>query len=80
MYYVYFLRSADHPHKTYVGSTANLKSRFRKHNAGGSPHTAKWRPWELVGYVAVQTKERAVALESYVKKGSGYAWAHKHIW
>lgn len=80
MYCVYFLRSIEHPKKTYVGMTDDVNARLRKHNSGGSPHTAKWRPWELVGYIAVRSKERAAALERYVKQGSGYAWSHKHMW
>ena len=80
VYYVYLLRSLANPRKSYIGLTDDLKARVRKHNEGGSPHTAKWRPWELVAYVALQDRQRAVELEKYFKVGSGHAWAHRHLW
>jgi hypothetical protein len=44
MKYVYLLESIDHPEQNHVGMTDDLKSRFETHNAGGSPHTAKYKP------------------------------------
>jgi hypothetical protein len=49
MKYVYLLESIDHPDKTYVGLTDDLKVRFAAHNAGRSPHTSNsslggWSP------------------------------------
>jgi putative endonuclease len=80
MHYVYLLRSHANTKKTYVGMTEDVDTRVRDHNQSGLPHTAKWRPWELVAYVAVQDRKRAHALEKYLKIGSGQAWAHKHLW
>jgi len=80
MYYVYLLRSLSKPNKTYVGMTDNVDARLLKHNAGGSSHTSKYRPWELVATIGVQTKEKAAELERYFKTGSGHAFAHKHLW
>jgi putative endonuclease len=57
-----------------------VASRLKKHNAGGSPHTARFKPWELVATVGVQTKEKAAELEHYFKSGSGHTFAHKHLW
>jgi putative endonuclease len=52
MKYVYFLQSTQYPEQNYVGLTDDLKSRFEAHNAGSSPHTAKYKPWRLISYVA----------------------------
>jgi len=80
MWYVYFLRSLSNPKKTYVGITDLMDKRLSKHDEGGSAHTAPFRPWELVAYIAVPTKQQAVKLERYLKEGSGHAWVHKHLW
>jgi len=34
--------------KKYIGYTTNLEERLKKHNWGGSKHTTRHRPWELV--------------------------------
>ena len=70
MNYVYILQSIDHPDENYVGLTDNLKSRFEVHNAGGSRHTAKFKPRHLVGYVAFSDSAKAVAFERYMKTAS----------
>ena len=78
--YVYLLRSVSHPDQRYIGLTADLKKRLAEHNAGKSPHTSKFMPWELV--VAVYFKDRAKAdvFERYLKQGSGHAFANRHFW
>ena len=38
MFYTYILRSLSHPEQRYIGSTAYLKARLAKHNAGEVPH------------------------------------------
>ena len=80
MHYVYLLRSINSPEQTYVGLTSDLEARLEKHNAGGSPHTAKFRPWTIVCYLAFPTREKAAAFESYLKSGSGRAFAAKRFW
>jgi predicted GIY-YIG superfamily endonuclease len=40
MWYVYILRSINHPDQEYIGATADLKRRLSDHNAGKSAHTA----------------------------------------
>jgi putative endonuclease len=80
MHYVYLLRSQSHPQETYIGLTSDLKARLEKHNGGGSPHTAKFKPWSLVTYHAFASREQAAAFESYLKTGSGRAFAAKRLW
>ncbi|MGE4352207.1 MAG: GIY-YIG nuclease family protein [Bdellovibrionales bacterium] len=79
MWHVYILQSAAFPDQKYTGATANLKQRFADHNAGKSPHTAKYVPWELVCYIGVQDKYHALELEKYLKSHSGRAFAEKHL-
>jgi len=80
MHYVYLLRSRDHPEQTYIGLTADLKTRLAKHNEGGSPHTAKHKPWDLVTYHAFKSRHQAADFEKYLKSGSGRAFAQKRLW
>ena len=79
MYYVYLLRSHKNKMQTYIGSTSDLKSRFVAHNAGQSPHTSKFKPWDMICYIAFKTKAQAEKFETYLKAGSGKAFANKHL-
>ena len=77
---VYLLGSVDHPERHYVGSTGDLKRRLAEHNAGKSPHTAKYAPWKVVVALWFEDATRAEAFERYLKQGSGYAFANRHFW
>ena len=79
MHYVYFLRSLSRPTKTYVGHTEDVTARLAAHNTGGCPSTARFRPWELIAYIAVRDEKTAVELERYFKSGSGHAFWHKRF-
>ena len=52
----------------------------KKHNEGGSPHTSKYKPWHLVTYLAFSTRQKATTFETYLKSGSGRAFAAKRLW
>jgi predicted GIY-YIG superfamily endonuclease len=78
--YVYLLRSISHPNQRYVGLTADLKKRITEHNAGKSPHTDKFVPWQLVTAIYFADKAKAEAFERYLKQGSGHAFANRHLW
>lgn len=80
MHYVYLLRSESDPRQSYVGYTADLRARLATHQAGGSSHTSKYRPWRLVTYLAFSTKTRALDFEAYLKSHSGKAFAAKRLW
>src|SRR3954464_15792981 len=71
MWYVYIIRSIDFPEQEYTGATANLKRRITHHNTGKSPHTAKFKPWELLWYCAFPDKYKALDFEKYLKSHSG---------
>ena len=79
MFYTYILRSVNNPDQRYIGSTSDLRKRLAAHNAGGVPHTAKFRPWKIETYIAFETEERARAFEIYLKSGSGHAFAKRHF-
>jgi putative endonuclease len=80
MKYVYLLQSIPFPEERYIGLTSNLKNRLNAHNGGQSPHTAKFKPWTLVTYVAFSDESQAVEFERYLKSGSGRAFANKRLW
>jgi putative endonuclease len=79
MYYVYLIQSIAYPHQTYIGYTENLKERLSTHNSGGSTYTTKYRPWELVFYLGLKSKIKALEFERYLKSPSGRAFASKRL-
>lgn len=80
MYYTYVLESKLKPGKRYIGHTSNLKLRLADHNAGKCSHTCKYRPWKIKLYVAFEKIEQARHFETYLKSGSGHAFANRHFW
>jgi putative endonuclease len=77
MHYVYFLELSNG--NIYVGFSSNLKQRIKAHNDAKVPATAGFLPAKLKSYVAVETKEKAMALEKYFKTDSGKAVALKRF-
>ncbi len=78
MWYVYFLQLSNGD--TYVGSTNDLKRRFRSHELGQVTSTRPFLPIRLNCYVGVETETTARQLERYFKSGSGKAFAKKRFW
>ena len=76
---VYVLRSEREPARYYVGLTADVRSRLADHNAGGSAHTAKYRPWRLAVSIEFEATAPAAEFERYLKSGSGRAFAKRHF-
>jgi predicted GIY-YIG superfamily endonuclease len=77
--YVYLLESVPFPEESYIGFTDNLRNRLKVHNSGGSPHTAKFKPWRLITYIAFSDEKKALAFERYLKSHSGRAFAKKRL-
>ena len=77
--YVYVLQSQKDGDHFHVGATEDLRARIKKHNAGEVPHTSKYAPWVLKNYLAFSDKAKATAFETYLKSGSGRAFAKKHF-
>ena len=80
MHYVYLLQSLSALDERYVGETQDLKNRLADHNGGKSVHTAKFRPWKVVTYLAFSDRRQALAFERYLKSGSGHAFAKRRFW
>jgi predicted GIY-YIG superfamily endonuclease len=43
-------------------------------------HTAKYKPWKLITYMAFADERKAREFEHYLKSGSGKAFANKRLW
>ncbi|MDD5749944.1 MAG: GIY-YIG nuclease family protein [Patescibacteria group bacterium] len=70
MFYVYILFS--HKDKNlYIGFTANLKIRLRKHQGGEVFSTKPRRPLDLIYYEAHKNKYDALRREKYFKTSKG---------
>ena len=66
MYYVYVLQSKLNG-QPYVGSTNNLKSRFKQHNNGKVISTKRYKPWKLIYYEAYESEQLARVREKRLK-------------
>lgn len=69
-YYVYVLQSL----KTdwiYVGSTSDLRKRFKSHNDGENLSTKGYIPFKLIFYEAYLSKKDALRREEYFKTTKG---------
>ncbi|MFP4313590.1 MAG: GIY-YIG nuclease family protein [Alphaproteobacteria bacterium] len=79
MYFVYLLKSKNHPDQRYIGVTQNLQKRLEQHNNGQSTHTSKFMPWTIEMYLAFNDKDKAYSFEQYLKSHSGKAFASKRF-
>ena len=77
MFYVYILRSLQQADRFYVGVTADLRARLRKHNAREVRHTSKYTPWTVKTYFS--SEKQAFAFQKYLKSPSGRAFAKKRL-
>jgi predicted GIY-YIG superfamily endonuclease len=60
------LRRIPHQDQTYIGFTEDLKYSLTTHNHGQSHHTSKYKPWELITYLAFKERSRALEFEKYL--------------
>lgn len=79
MHYVYLIQSIKFPDQTYTGQTQDLKKRLASHNYGSSPHTSKYKPWQIVVYLGFKEKHKAVEFEKYLKSGSGREFTYRRF-
>ena len=79
LHYVYIIRSVKFPHIIYVGHTINIKARLATHNSGGSIHTRKDRPWELLVCITFKDESCARRFEKYLKTHSGRIFLKKRL-
>ena len=66
MFHLYILKS-EKTSRYYVGSTADLNDRLRRHNSGYSKATKGGVPWMLVYSEEFQTKSQAYQRELEIK-------------
>ena len=72
MHYVYLIRSLKDS-SLYIGSTSDLRQRFKEHNALQSQSTKGHAPFELIYYEAYKAKRDALKREIQLKRFSqGY--------
>jgi predicted GIY-YIG superfamily endonuclease len=78
-HYVYVLVSESDPARHYTGCTVHLHERLAEHNSGSVSHTSKHRPWLMETCIAIRSKRKARAFETYLKSGSGREFARRHF-
>ena len=78
MWYVYVIKSINSNYK-YTGFTNEVNRRVKEHNNGICKASKPYRPFRLMAYIALETKDRAINLERYLKTGSGKAFLAKRI-
>ena len=78
MWFVYILRSLKDG-ELYIGSTNDIQRRLAEHNSAQVDSTKHRVPLTMEAYVAVKDKIKAIALEQYLKTGSGKAILQKRI-
>ena len=76
MKYVSRLQSLSSPNQRYVVLTEDLDARLQTHNAGGSPHTSKYRPWKVVLHLCFHNDRRAIEFERYLSLDRGTPSQH----
>jgi putative endonuclease len=76
---VYILRSDADPSRHYVGITSDVVARLDWHNHGPCGHTISNRPWSLVVTMEFSSERDARRFETYLKSGSGRAFAIRHF-
>ncbi|MCE2786595.1 MAG: GIY-YIG nuclease family protein [Bacteroidota bacterium] len=62
--YIIYSHSTD---KRYIGQTADLTERIRKHNSGKNQSTKTAVPWVLFASLAVQSRTEALSMERKLK-------------
>ena len=80
MYDVYRIRSRQHPERSFIGVSRDVKNRLHRHNDGLVEATREHRPWKLSFYAAFSKKERAVEFEEFLKSPAGKTFGRKHLW
>ena len=70
MSYVYAIRSMKKD-RIYIGQTADIDARMKYHNSGYVKSTRKDRPWRLVAFETIESKNEARWLERALKRSRG---------
>jgi len=71
MFCVYVLYSPSSK-RFYVGQTADISRRLKKHNEGSSRSTRSGRPWQLVYNELCSSRTAAIGRERFLKSPAGW--------
>jgi len=52
---------------------------LKAHDESRSPHTLKYKAWEIITSLAFSDESKAVEFERYLKSGSGQVFASKKL-
>ncbi|WP_339627241.1 GIY-YIG nuclease family protein [uncultured Winogradskyella sp.] len=63
--YILYSKTKD---RFYIGHSANLNDRLKRHNAGRSKSTKHGTPWNIVYTVKFASKSEAYQHEMHIKK------------
>ncbi|NNC70500.1 MAG: GIY-YIG nuclease family protein [Flavobacteriaceae bacterium] len=63
----------------YVGQTANIIERLKKHNQGKVPSTKGGAPWKIVVQLEVSSRSEALKLEKKIKKRGAKRYIDNHF-
>jgi len=66
-YYVYVLRS-EKDGSFYIGHTADLEERIKRHNDGKSSYTKAKAPWKLIYQEVFPARSEAMKREREIKR------------
>jgi len=69
MYWVYILK--NNCNRIYIGQTAYLFSRVKRHKNGQSYWTSRFKEWRLIYYEKFKTRAEAMKREKELKSGKG---------
>lgn len=75
--FVYILFS-EKSSKYYVGQTADIEDRLKRHNSGRVNSTKYGIPWKIVLQIEVLNRSQAVALETKIKKRGAKRYLDDH--
>lgn len=78
MFHVYILYSVI-TDRYYVGQTANLEDRLKRHNQGRSKYTKSGIPWRLVFKKHFENRSDAVKFEGKIKSSKNRTEIQKYI-
>ena len=76
--HVYILLS-EKSSKYYVGQTADMNERLKRHNEGRSKSTKSGAPWKIVFLKRVDSRSEAVLLERKIKKRGAKRFIEEHF-
>ena len=78
MHYTYVLLSGKDG-RLYTGTSADLRARFREHQAGQVRSTSYGRPWRLIYYEACLDGNDAFRRERFLKTGKGKRYLRNRL-